>query len=140
MAKKRRVQDEIRARLYRGQEPDDMLLAWLDQFENAPFGAKQQAIKEALLRGIGLSPADGSAATAVSIDTDTIRTAIEEAMTSTMAQIRRVVEVGVSNALRGFTGDLTPLPIERSASEQEEIAAVLAVFDQEVLIVVDDEE
>jgi hypothetical protein len=48
---RRKKSRQILLRFYPGQ--DDELIAWLDQFDDRPYGAKSQAIKEALRRGIG---------------------------------------------------------------------------------------
>lgn len=139
MVKKKKTPVEVKIRFYPEREPDAQCIAWLEQLERSVvFGDKHRAIKDALLRGIGFSAGQGVSAP-VSVDADTIRVAIDDAMSATMVQIRRVVEAGVNSALSGFTGRLTPQPAARSDDERDEIEALLVGLDQDALIVVDDE-
>jgi hypothetical protein len=74
MARKRPKREvKLTVRLYPGQ--DDELIAWLDQFDDRPYGAKSQAIKEALRRGIGAVIDPGRPA----IDWDRLEQAFEAA-------------------------------------------------------------
>ncbi len=71
---------------------DTVLLAWATTLEALPFGAKSQAIKAALLRGVvEAAPAPGGGR-AVALDT----TAVLEAL---LPELRRVVESAVAAAL-----------------------------------------
>ena len=137
MARKKLVV-RLELRLYRGQALDDVLIAWLDELDSKSHGIKSQAIKEALLRGIGQSPAGAPAS--VSIDAGTVQTAIEEAMNGALRQLRRVVEASVESALHGFGGDLTPQPVERSVDEQEEVEAVTAGMNAEFMLEIHDDD
>lgn len=138
MVKKKKPPVEVKIRFYPERELDAQCIAWLEQLERSVvFGDKHRAIKDALLRGIGLSAGQGASAP-VSVDADTIRVAIDDAMSATMVQIRRVVEAGVNSALSGFTGRLTSQPAARSDDERDEIEALLTGLDQDVLIVIED--
>jgi hypothetical protein len=70
---RRKKSRQILLRFYPGQ--DDELIAWLDQFDDRPYGAKSQAIKEALRRGIGAVTNPGGPA----IDWDRLEQAFEAA-------------------------------------------------------------
>lgn len=127
-------------RLYRGQEPDDALIEWLEQFEDKPHGAQTVAIKEALLRGIGQAPNGEKITAPVQIDAHTIQAAIEEAMQETMLRIRRVVEAGVSSALRDHELSAPPQPVEHAADEQQEIDDLLDIIQHNTLIYLPEDE
>jgi hypothetical protein len=53
VVRKRKKHAEIRLNIRLYPRDDADLIAWLDQFDDRPYGAKSQAIKEALRRGIG---------------------------------------------------------------------------------------
>lgn len=83
MARKRKL-TEIKIRLYPAQDGDGLVIKWLDQFDDAPYGAKQQAIKAALLRGIqGENQESGSPA---AIDWVMLRQVIDSAIASGLAR------------------------------------------------------
>lgn len=83
MPKRRRSTVQYLLRLYPGQ--DDDLIAWLERFDDRPYGVKTQEVKDALRRGIGGEAASPS--TSASVD---------------MAEVRRVVEAAVTQALTRF--------------------------------------
>ena len=67
---------EIKIRLYPGR--DDDLLCWLAGMEGQPYGAKSQAVKEALRRGLGMNSSAAPAGAAV--DLAEIRAVVEAAL------------------------------------------------------------
>jgi hypothetical protein len=86
--------DQLNIRLYPGQENDDKLIAWLEQFDDAPYGAKQQAVKAALLRGInGEPPLSENSAASTDIDWSMLRQVVSSAMQTELAQIQVVAGV-----------------------------------------------
>jgi hypothetical protein len=86
--KRRRQPTEVRLhlRFYVGQ--DDEVIRWLEQLDDQPYGTKTQAIKAALLRGIGSDPGQASG----------VPPALD------LAEMRRVVEAAVTTALSRFEG------------------------------------
>jgi len=103
--KRRRQPTEVRLhlRFYVGQ--DDEVIRWLEQFDDQPYGTKTQAIKAALLRGIG---GDSDRVTEVLPALD-------------LGEVRRVVEAAVTTALSRFEGQVvrapTVLPVEEDETE-----------------------
>jgi len=90
---RRRKPNEIRLhiRLYPGQ--DDDLIQWLEQFNDKPYGAKSQAVKEALRRSIGQPDQP----------IDPIHQ-VNPLNRVTLAEVRQVVEAAVATALARFEG------------------------------------
>ena len=86
----------VRFRLYPGQ--DDDLLAWYRELERLPYGAKGQAFKEALRRGIGLEEGASSASAFAAVDPDALRAAMEQVMERFLVDMRRVVEAALASA------------------------------------------
>jgi len=123
MARRRKRVDEIRARLYPGQ--DDDLIRWLEQFDGQPYGVKSQAVKEALRRGIGGGdPGQMSSTPAPAVD---------------LAEIRQVVEAAVTQALARFEGQVAGAAVAAPAEENEETEALLDNLEA-ALVLTDDEE
>ena len=89
----------VKFRLYPGQ--DDDLLAWYQELERLPYGAKSQAIKEALRRGIGLVGNAASASAFATVDPDALRAAMEQVMERFLVDMRRVVEAALESAPGG---------------------------------------
>jgi hypothetical protein len=88
MPRKRKIV-ETRIRLYPGQDDDDKLISWLEQFEDTPYGTKQQAVKAALLRGIEGEPAPPESIIApAAIDWTMLRQVVSSAMQTELAQIQ----------------------------------------------------
>lgn len=87
MAKKRKVVTLGTVRLYSDQADNAQIIRWLEQFDDASYGAKQQAIKAALLRGIqvvtGENQESGSPA---AIDWVMLRQVIDSAIASGLAR------------------------------------------------------
>ena len=92
---------EIKIRLYPGR--DDDLLCWLAGMEGQPYGAKSQAVKEALRRVLGMSSSAGSGGAAVDL-----------------AEIRAVVEAAVEAALARLEGAVVARPAPDSADDEAE--------------------
>ena len=116
---RRRKTIEFRIRLYSGQ--DDELIRWLEQFNDKPYGVKSQAVKEALLRGMGSgNPGQGDAAPAVDL-----------------AEVRRVVEAAVATALARFEGQVSGAVPATPPEEDEETEDLLDSL--EAALVLDDD-
>ncbi len=96
---------EKRLRLYRGRNPDDEIIRWLDQFDGAGHGIESNAIKEALYRGISGS-GDGGQLAAVSASVD-------------LAEIRQVVESAVTQGLARFEGQIGGTVVSNSGEDEE---------------------
>ena len=97
------------------------LIRWLEQLDEQPFGAKTQAIKDALLRGIGANLDPGSVA-APAID---------------LVEVRRVVEAAVAAALSRFEGVMTGMPVA-TPEEDDETEDLLDALEA-ALVLTDDE-
>jgi hypothetical protein len=89
MSCKESAEMRLQVRLYTGQ--DDDLLQWLAQFDAKPYGAKSQAVKDALRRGIGIDTGAGQPTVAATSSID-------------LAELRRVMEAAVDGALNRFGG------------------------------------
>ena len=92
---------QLTIRLYPGS--DDDLLRWLAGMEGQPYGVKSRAVKEALRRGLGMSPSAGSGGAVVDL-----------------AEIRAVVEAAVEAALARLEGAVVARPAEPSADDEAE--------------------
>jgi hypothetical protein len=103
MARRKKVTD-LKIRLYRGQ--DDELIAWLDQFDDRPYGAKSQAIKEALRRGIGAVTDPGGLA----MDED---------------RLRQLVKTGVLDVLAAYLGPRVSRASLAAPTHEDDETAVL---------------
>ena len=103
---RRRKEVRLQLRLYPGQ--DDDLIHWLAQFDGRPYGAKSQAVKGALRRGIGAGPGQ-PAPSAPALD---------------LAEIRAVVEAAVEQALARLEGQVSMAPAV-SPEADEEVEALL---------------
>lgn len=82
----------LKIRFYHGQ--DDDLIRWMSELDGQPYGAKSQAVKEALRRGLATAPPSPA------VD---------------LAEIRAVVEAAVESALARLEG----VALVRSASESD---------------------
>jgi hypothetical protein len=83
--------------------PDDDLLRWLAGMEGQPYGAKSQAVKEALRRGLGMNSPAAPAGAAVDL-----------------AEIRAVVEAAVEAALARLEGAVVARPAPDAADDEAE--------------------
>ena len=86
MARRKQSQVQLHVRLYPGTE-DDALIAWLEQFDDAPYGVKRQAIKSALLRGIGESSPAADPAAPTDIDWSMLRQVVSSAIRSELPHL-----------------------------------------------------
>ena len=109
MPGRKRGKVEIKLRLYPGH--DDELIRWLEQLDEQPYGAKTRAIKEALRMGLGAGPVQVAVVAPV-VD---------------LAEVRRVVEAGVTSALERFEGQVIGSP--RTAQDEEEDDEVEGLLD-----------
>ena len=98
--KKRKQEVYVSLRLYPGQ--DDELIRWLERFDDQPYGTKSQAVKDALVRGIGTGT--GVAAAAPALD---------------LGEVRRVVEAAMATALARFEGQLVGVTVSAPAEDSE---------------------
>jgi hypothetical protein len=114
---RRKKSRQMLLRFYPGQ--DDELIAWLDQFDDRPYGAKSQAIKEALRRGIGAVTDPGGPA----MDWD---------------RLRQIVESAVVQAVAHFVPRLSGVSLAAPADEDDETAGLLDRLGASMTVSVDD--
>lgn len=115
---RRRSEVRLYIRLYPGQ--DDELIHWLEQFNDKPYGVKSQAVKEALLRGIG-----GDAPTQA--HGGNVNAALD------LAEMRKVVEAAVATVLTDFQSRVsdaaaTAHPLEEDEELEEILDSLEAVL------------
>ncbi|MBN1979436.1 MAG: hypothetical protein JW918_18725 [Anaerolineae bacterium] len=122
MSQKKSAEVRLQIRLYAGQ--DDDLLHWLAQFDDRPYGAKSQAVKDALRRGIGISA-------------DVGQPPVTAAPTLDLAELRQVVEAAVDTALGRFEGQIGGGTRVKTSEEDDETEALLD--DLEAALVLEDE-
>ena len=123
---RRRKPNEIRLhiRLYPGQ--DDDLIQWLEQFNDKPYGAKSQAVKEALRRSIGQPDQP----------IDPIHQ-VNPLNRVTLAEVRQVVEAAVATALARFKGQVSGAVPAAPPEEDEEVEDILDQL--EAALILDDD-
>ena len=107
---------------------DAALLAWATTLEELPFGAKSQAIKVVLLRGLVDAPCPTGVGTSVALDT----VAILEVL---LPELRRVVESAVAAALTRAGGVLA---LPATAGEGEVVSELLEALGADLLLADDD--
>ena len=125
----------IHVRLYPGRQPDDRLITWLAQFGDSSHGVKSQAIKGALLRGIGERRDQDITADR----TEGKGTEGAAARISDLSTIRQVVEAGVASALARCGGHAALFP-DASRAEDDEVQGTLDHLCSELLIAAGDPE
>jgi hypothetical protein len=109
-------------RLYPGR--DDELIHWLGRFGKS-YGVKSNAIKEALRRGIGSAGVEELSVTTAAVD---------------MAEIRRVVEAAVAQAVTSFGGQIGGGAVpDRDEAEEEEVEAMLDRLGATLVFTLDEE-
>jgi len=116
MARRKRGTVEIKIRLYPGQ--DDELIQWHAQFDDQPYGAKTQAMKEALRKGVGVGALQAAVATPA-LD---------------LAEVRRVVEAAVVSALGRFEGQVVGAAAATPAEEEDEVEDLLEGFQYSLVL------
>jgi hypothetical protein len=95
-------------RFYPGR--DDDLIHWLDELDREYIGGKTRAMKEALRRGLRAAPA-----------ADRSAKSCQDTLTTSLAEIRQVVEVAVASALGRYQGELTgPAAATTTAVEEDD--------------------
>jgi hypothetical protein len=94
-------------RFYPGQ--DDDLIHWLDELNEEQIGAKTQAMKDALRRGMRT---DSLQATALAPALD-------------LVEVRQVVEAAVASALGRFEGNVVGATATTPAEEDDEVEDLL---------------
>jgi hypothetical protein len=112
MSHKKSAEVRLQIRLYADQ--DDDLLQWLTQLNGRPYGAKSQAVKDALRRGIGAGT-DGCVE----------QPAAAAAPTLDLSELRQVVEAAVDTALGRFEGQIGGGTKVTSSAEDDETEALL---------------
>ena len=114
------------------EEHDKDIIEWLEGLPRRPVGLKGQAIKEALRRGIrqGESPA---APANVTLDANAVREAVAAAIAQSLdlAEIRRVVEAGVTSALASARVSVVK---EGSEEGEDDSEAFLNTLGEELLM------
>ncbi len=116
MPRRQRGKVEIKIRLYRGQ--DDELIQWQAQFDDQPYGAKTQAMKEALRKGIRAEAREAPVATPA-LD---------------LVEVRRVVEAAVVSALSRFEGQVAYAAAAIPAEEDDEVEDLLEGFQYSLVL------
>ena len=106
---------ELRVRLYHGRDAD--LIDWIEGFNDQPYGAKSQAIKTALHRGIGEETTPRG-------DTQPVLD---------LGMVRQVVESAVASALASFGGAPTPTR-SKDGVEDEETEALLEALGSSLVL------
>ena len=87
MARKRRaILFRPHVPLYPGE--DDELIAWVNSLDRLPFGAKSQAVKDALRCAVGGGGDSGGPALAPAIDLSEIRAVVEAAVEQVLARLQ----------------------------------------------------
>ena len=102
-------------RFYPGQDDDP--IRWLDECEEHS-GAKTQAMKDALSRGMGT---DSLQATDLAPELD-------------MVELRRVVEAAVASALGRFEGQVVGAKVTTPAEEDDEVEDLLEGFQYSLVL------
>ena len=120
----------IHLRLYPARQPDSKLIAWLAQFDGSGQGAKSEAIKEALLRGIGEARGAGTG-----LEGPGAKAEAAEGIPQLQAlgAIRQVVEAAVTSALARSTS-ATILFASTSQTEDDEVQTTLDRLCDDLLI------
>ncbi len=95
---------------------DDDLLRWLAGMEGQPYGAKSQAVKEALRRGLGMNPSAGSGGAVVDL-----------------AEIRAVVEAAVEAALARLEGAVVTRHAPETSAD-DEVERLLDVLEESLVL------
>ena len=112
----------LKVTLYPDRDTD--LLAWAKTLEALPFGAKSQAIRAVLLRGlVDAAPAPG-AATAVAVDTAGLLEVL-------LPELRQVVESAIAAALARAGGVLAS---PAAGGEPEMVSELLEALGADLLL------
>jgi hypothetical protein len=117
--------EEIRVRLHPGR--DDDLLHWLAQFDDRPYGAKSQSVKDALRRGISCRADPGVSQPSAAAPTPALD----------LAELRQVVEAAVDTALGRFEGQISGGT--RAAAQEEDDETEALLDDLEAALVLEDD-
>jgi hypothetical protein len=125
MTSREKRSEEIRVRLHPGR--DDDLLHWLAQFDDRPYGAKSQAVKDALRRGIGASNSEHCS----ELPSNSAGVALD------LAELRQVVEAAVDTALGRFEGQINGGT--RAAAQEEDDETEALLDDLEAALVLEDD-
>jgi hypothetical protein len=103
-------------RFYPGQ--DDDLIHWLDELDEEQIGAKTQAMKDALRRGMR---------------TDCLQATVP-APALDLVEIRQVVEAAVASALGRFEGQVLGAAAATPAEEDDEVEDLLEGFQYSLVL------
>ena len=126
---------DIHLRLYRRRPADSRLIAWLAQFSDGARGVRSEAIKGALLWGIGeRHDQDATADKTEGKGTEGAAAQIQD-----LSAIRQVVEAAVASALARCGGHAALLP-GASRAEDDEVQGTLDRLCGELLIAAGDPE
>jgi hypothetical protein len=103
-------------RLYPSRDGD--LIRWLDELNEEQIGAKTQAMKEALRRGMGADPLQAA-----------------DAMHELdLVEVRRVVEAAVVSALGRFGGQVVGAAAATPGEEDDEVEDLLEGFQYSLVL------
>lgn len=138
------VLDKIFLRFYRGQEVDEEIADYLAQFDNAPRGTKPKKLKELAVLGLQVLDEESEtpdlgqirealreeldrAGVSAQVDPDVVRQAVREAVEGKtggayfdLADVRRVVEAALSEALNGLSPQASEGATEEMQTEEAE--------------------
>lgn len=108
------------------KERDKDLIEWLKALEDLPYGAKSQTIKEVLRRGIRESEA-AAQTEALPFDVDTVQEAVVAAIAQALdlTTIRSVVEVAVRSVLAEANIHVAQYADENEDDEGDEMLDML---------------
>jgi hypothetical protein len=106
---------------------DDDLIHWLRSLDNLHFGAKSQAVKDALRRGMG----SGNFEQSSELPSNSAGVALD------LAELRQVVEAAVDTALGRFEGQIGGGTRAATKEEDDETEALLDDL-QAALVLEDD--
>lgn len=117
-------------RFYPGR--DDELIHWLDELDGEYIGAKTRAMKEALRRGLRFEPLQ---ATVAAPAVDRSAKSCQDTLTTSLAEIRQVVEVAIASALGRYQGELSgPAAATTTAEEHDETEDLLEAFKDSLIL------
>jgi hypothetical protein len=126
---RRKTVVEVKLRLYRGRQPDDALIHWLESLDRRPYGARSQAVREALCRGIAADEdAQGApTASADALDLSLLRRVVEAAVASALSRFQ-LVGLDANRTRAVSSGDSGP------PQEEPEATLLLDALGEELLI------
>jgi hypothetical protein len=111
----------FKIRFYPGQDAD--LIRWLGLLDGEPYGAKTQALKETLRRGLAAGEPVPVVAPAPVLD---------------LVEVRQVVEAAVASALGRFEGRVVGVVPATTKEQDDEVEDLLDRLEQALVLGEDD--